>query len=126
MMGTGYVGRLSDRCIADFAHDADPAAMDRGAKLFAGIQCATEAYSVADGADAAGRVSEWDEFRGLDLDKLAGRIRGRSIVDLPNVYDREEAERAGFDYRGLGRQRGACCRGAGGRRVKRMAGRWTL
>lgn len=49
------------------------------------------------------RKTEWDEFRGLDLAKLAGRMRDRVLVDLRNVYDPEEAERAGFDYRGVGR-----------------------
>ena len=68
-----------------------------------GLNFADDAYAVADGADALVVVTEWDEFRGLDLDKLAERMRGRTIVDLRNVYDREEAERAGFDYRGLGR-----------------------
>ena len=54
------------------------------------------------GADALVIVTEWDEFRALDLDTLAGRMRGRALVDLRNVYDREEAERAGFDYSGIG------------------------
>ncbi|MDQ3471315.1 MAG: UDP-glucose/GDP-mannose dehydrogenase family protein [Pseudomonadota bacterium] len=84
----------------------DPAAMDHAGSLFDGITFATDAYAVADGADALVVITEWDEFRGLDLDKLAARMRGRSIIDLRNVYDREEAERAGFDYRGLGRPGG--------------------
>jgi UDPglucose 6-dehydrogenase len=81
----------------------DPAAMDHAGALFKGLNFAGDAYAVADDADALVVVTEWDEFRGLDLDKLAKRMRGRAIVDLRNVYDREEAERAGFDYRGLGR-----------------------
>jgi UDPglucose 6-dehydrogenase len=48
-------------------------------------------------------VTEWDEFRGLDLAKLADRMRGKALVDLRNVYDPEEARRAGLDYRGIGR-----------------------
>ncbi len=84
----------------------DPAAMDRAAGLFTGLTFASDAYSVAEGADALVVVTEWDEFRGLDLDKLAKRMRRRSIIDLRNVYDQDEAERAGFDYRGLGRPGG--------------------
>nr|MBA2636520.1 UDP-glucose/GDP-mannose dehydrogenase family protein [Sphingomonas sp.] len=85
----------------------DPAAMDQARPLFAGLNFARDAYAVADDADALVIVTEWDEFRGLDLDKLAKRMRGRAIVDLRNVYDRDDAERAGLDYRGLGRAGGA-------------------
>jgi UDPglucose 6-dehydrogenase len=81
----------------------DPAAMENAGPLFPGLQSATDAYAVAEGADALVIVTEWDEFRALDLAKLASRMRGRLLVDLRNVYDPEEAERAGLDYRGLGR-----------------------
>ncbi|HUG46629.1 MAG TPA: UDP binding domain-containing protein, partial [Sphingomicrobium sp.] len=54
-------------------------------------------------ADALVIVTEWDEFRALDLKKLAGKMRGRMLVDLRNVYDREEVEREGLEYRGIGR-----------------------
>ena len=81
----------------------DPAAMGNAAPLFPGLKQAGDAYSVADGADALVIVTEWDEFRALDLAKLASRMRGQLLVDLRNVYDPEEAERAGLDYRGLGR-----------------------
>jgi len=81
----------------------DPAAMEQAEPLFTGLEMARDAASVADGADALVIVTEWDEFRGLDLDRLAKRMRGRTLVDLRNVYDREEAERAGLDYSGIGR-----------------------
>ena len=48
-------------------------------------------------------VTEWDEFRGIDLGEMARRMRGRALVDLRNVYDPVEAKRAGLDYRGIGR-----------------------
>jgi len=81
----------------------DPAAMDHAAPLLPGLNCAAEAYGVAEGADALVIVTEWDEFRALDLDKLAQKMRGRALVDLRNVYDPEDAARAGLDYRGIGR-----------------------
>lgn len=81
----------------------DPAAMENAAPLLAGMQQGRDAYAVADGVDALVIVTEWDEFRALDLVKLGKRMRGRALVDLRNVYDPEEAERAGLDYRGLGR-----------------------
>ena len=54
-------------------------------------------------ADALVIVTEWDEFRALDLDELAKRMRGNILVDLRNVWDPKEAERAGFAYVGIGR-----------------------
>jgi UDPglucose 6-dehydrogenase len=81
----------------------DPAAMEQAEAVLPKIQLAKDAYAAAEGADALVVVTEWDEFRGLDLDKLAARMRGRSLVDLRNVYDPDEAERAGLVYRGIGR-----------------------
>ncbi len=81
----------------------DPAAMENALPLFPGIEAAESAEAVADGADALVIVTEWDEFRALDLEKLAAGMRDRILVDLRNVYDREDAERAGLDYRGIGR-----------------------
>ena len=71
-----------------------------------GIQFAGDAYSAAEGADALVIVTEWDEFRALDLARLASKMQGRVLVDLRNVYDRAEAEAEGFDYSGIGRGRG--------------------
>ncbi len=81
----------------------DPAAMDHALPLMPGLERGESAESVAEGADALVIVTEWDEFRGLDLAELADRMRGKTLVDLRNVYDPEEARRAGLDYRGIGR-----------------------
>ena len=74
-------------------------------KVLDGIEFAKDAYSAANGADALVIVTEWDEFRALDLDKVAASMRGKVLVDLRNVYDREEAEEAGLDHHGVGRGR---------------------
>ncbi len=81
----------------------DPAAMNHAAPLLPGLEPAKDAAAVAEGADALVIVTEWDEFRALDLHRLADSMRGRALVDLRNVYDPEEAERAGLDYYGIGR-----------------------
>ena len=83
----------------------DPAAMEQAKPLFPGAEFADDSYSAAEGADALVIVTEWDEFRALDLERLAGTMRGRVLVDLRNVYDRSDAEGAGFEYYGLGRGR---------------------
>ena len=85
----------------------DPAAMEYAKPLFPGLESAANASAVADGADALVIVTEWDEFRALDLGKLAERMKGRVLVDLRNVYDPDEAQRAGLDYYGIGRPAGS-------------------
>jgi len=67
------------------------------------VEFTKDSYAAAKDADALVVVTEWDEFRGLDLDRVAKSMRGRVLVDLRNVYDRSEAEEAGFDYYPLGR-----------------------
>ena len=81
----------------------DPVAREQAEQLLSGIDYAADAESAADGADAVVVVTEWDEFRALDLDTLKARMRGRVLVDLRNVWDPQEAERAGFVYVGIGR-----------------------
>jgi UDPglucose 6-dehydrogenase len=81
----------------------DPVAREQAEKVLEGISFASDAYEAATGADALVIVTEWDEFRALDLDKLAAAMRGKVLVDLRNVYGREEAEEAGLQYSGVGR-----------------------
>ena len=83
----------------------DPVAHEQARKIFSGIQFAPSAEDAAVGADALVIVTEWDEFRALDLEKIAESMRGRVLVDLRNVYDREDAEGAGLAYYGVGRGR---------------------
>src|SRR5690348_10203681 len=81
----------------------DPVAREQAEKVFDGITFAPDAYAAANDADALVIVTEWDEFRALDLDKLAAAMRGKVLVDLRNVYPRDEAEEAGLAYFGVGR-----------------------
>ncbi|WP_310468122.1 UDP-glucose/GDP-mannose dehydrogenase family protein [Sphingomonas sp.] len=84
-------------------HAFDPAAREQAEPLLPGAEFADDPNAVAEGADALVIVTEWDEFRALDLVGLAQRMRGDVLVDLRNVYDREEAEEAKLRYFGLGR-----------------------
>ena len=81
----------------------DPVGREQAEPLLPSIEYASDAYAAADGADALVIVTEWDEFRALNLTRLAGSMRGRALVDLRNVYDREDAERAGLVHYGVGR-----------------------
>ena len=81
----------------------DPVAREQAEKLISGIEFTDDAESAARGADALVIVTEWDEFRALDLAAIAGSMRGRILVDLRNVYEPDEAQRAGLRYFGVGR-----------------------
>jgi UDPglucose 6-dehydrogenase len=83
----------------------DPVAIEQAEKVFTGVEFARDAYASATGADALVIVTEWDEFRALDLRKIAASLRQKILVDLRNVYDRQEAEAAGLTYYGVGRGR---------------------
>jgi UDPglucose 6-dehydrogenase len=83
----------------------DPVARHQAERVLSGIEFADDAYSAAAGADAVVIVTEWDEFRALDLRKIAASLRGKVLVDLRNVYDRGEAEEAGLAFFGVGRGR---------------------
>ena len=83
----------------------DPVGREQAEPLMPAISFARSAEEVADGADALVIVTEWDEFRALDLSELAARMRGKVLVDLRNIYDRADAEEAGLIYRGVGRGR---------------------
>ncbi|HVM23205.1 MAG TPA: UDP-glucose/GDP-mannose dehydrogenase family protein [Sphingomicrobium sp.] len=83
----------------------DPVAREQAEKIFAGIEFADDAYAAAEGADGLVIVTEWDEFRALDLARVAASLHGKILVDLRNVYDPEEAQEAGLAYYGVGRGR---------------------
>jgi UDPglucose 6-dehydrogenase len=81
----------------------DPVAREQAEKLVDGIDFATDAASAAKDADVLVIVTEWDEFRALDLAAIAASMRGKLLVDLRNVYDQADADRAGLTYLGIGR-----------------------
>jgi UDPglucose 6-dehydrogenase len=62
-----------------------------------------DAYDAATGADAVTIVTEWNEFRALDLKRLGDVMAGKVMVDLRNVYSAADAEGAGFAYSSIGR-----------------------
>ena len=83
----------------------DPVGREQAEPLLPNVEFSRSAEDAAEGADALVIVTEWDEFRALDLSDLAGRMRGTVLVDLRNIYDRSEAREAGLSYFGVGRGR---------------------
>jgi UDPglucose 6-dehydrogenase len=82
----------------------DPVAMEAARATGRGevTYCADE-YEAAQGADALVVATEWNQFRGLDIARLAELLGGEVIVDLRNVYDPEKVKAAGLRYYGVGR-----------------------
>ena len=72
-------------------------------KQLPGIEVGADALSVCDGAVALVVLTEWDEFRWIDLHEVRQRLAGSAIVDTRNLLDRAAAVRAGFSYQGVGR-----------------------
>jgi UDPglucose 6-dehydrogenase len=68
-----------------------------------GVEPAADPYSVCDGADVLVVLTEWDEFRWLDFDKVAGLMAASRVVDARNLLDKPALERRGFTYVGIGR-----------------------
>jgi UDPglucose 6-dehydrogenase len=82
----------------------DPAAIERSRLLMPEVEYLRDAYEVADGADAIVLITEWNEFRQLDMARVKQLMRRPVIVDGRNIYDPETMRALGFTYRGIGRE----------------------
>lgn len=81
----------------------DPQGMEQAKPLLNGVRYAKDPYECAAGASALVIITEWDEFRALDLARIQASMRSPVLADLRNIYSAEEAKRHGFDYVGVGR-----------------------
>lgn len=81
----------------------DPQGRQHGEELLPGVTWCDSPLDAAEGADLAVVITEWNEFRALDLKALKSAMAGNTIVDLRNVYSPDDASTAGFDYTGIGR-----------------------
>ena len=81
----------------------DPEGMENAKDVLPPITYCEGAYDAATGADAIVVVTEWNEFRALDLKRIKSVARGAVLVDLRNVYRKEEVARHGFTYTSIGR-----------------------
>ena len=81
----------------------DPEAMEEAKHLLDGIGYADNAYDAVAGADAMVILTEWDQFRALDLDRIKSALNGDVVVDLRNIYSPDEMTRRGFAYTSIGR-----------------------
>jgi UDPglucose 6-dehydrogenase len=83
----------------------DPVAMDNAKPLMPeGVTFCESAYEAAAGADGVALLTEWNEFKYLNLDRLRGLLRHRLIFDARNLYEPERMRRLGFEYYSIGRK----------------------
>jgi UDPglucose 6-dehydrogenase len=77
--------------------------MNAAARILPGVRMCPDPYALADGADALVVVTDWNEFKQIDLPRILALMRTPTIIDGRNIYDPDEAKVLGFRYRGIGR-----------------------
>jgi len=95
-----------DQLLKDYAKVKayDPEAMENAKQLFkSGVEFAKTAYDALEGADALIILTEWDEFREPDFEKMKKIMKQPIIIDGRNIYENEEMKKLGFTYKGVGR-----------------------
>jgi UDPglucose 6-dehydrogenase len=81
----------------------DPEGMEAAKELLPNVKFTDDPYTAAEGADALVIVTEWSAFRALDLKQIKQLLKSPVIVDLRNIYSRQEIEKNGLKYYGIGR-----------------------
>jgi UDPglucose 6-dehydrogenase len=82
----------------------DPVAMENARALLpAGVEYCDDSYDAADGADAMIIVTEWNQFRSLDMERVRSSLKQPVVVDLRNLYDPKRMKEQGFKYFSVGR-----------------------
>jgi UDPglucose 6-dehydrogenase len=84
----------------------DPEGMHEAKDLLAGVDFKDDPYDVANGADALVIITEWDQFRALDLDRIKLLMKAPLLVDLRNIYKPDDMAARGFAYSSVGRPAG--------------------
>ena len=81
----------------------DPVAMPSARSALKDVTFCSDAYSTAEGTDALVLVTEWNEFKQLDMSRIAASMKQKNLVDGRNIYEPEQIRELGFQYRGVGR-----------------------
>jgi UDPglucose 6-dehydrogenase len=81
----------------------DPVAGEQAAAMLPGLEVVADPYEACRGARVLAVLTEWDEFRWLEFDRVAGAMDRSSVVDARNLLDPVAMRRRGFEYQGIGR-----------------------
>ena len=82
----------------------DPEAVENAKKLLKDVEYCNDPYEAAESADALLVLTEWNEFKELDLDKIKDLMKSKLIIDGRNIYNPEEMKKLGFNYISMGRK----------------------
>jgi UDPglucose 6-dehydrogenase len=77
--------------------------MDGAARMMSNVQLASDPYELAEGCDALVVVTDWNEFKQLELARIRNLMAQPVVVDGRNIYDPAVMKTLGFCYRGIGR-----------------------
>ncbi len=81
----------------------DPAAMEEASHHLEDVKWCEDSYEALEGADALVIITEWNEFRSLDMNRMEELMTSKTLIDLRNIYSPEEMGRRGFHYVSIGR-----------------------
>jgi UDPglucose 6-dehydrogenase len=81
----------------------DPVAMDVARRLFDGVAFCADAYEAANGVDVLLLLTEWNEFKQVDMERVRDNMHRPLLIDGRNVYEPDEIRALGFTYSGVGR-----------------------
>ena len=81
----------------------DPHGMSEARKLMPRLETAADAYACVEGADAMVILTEWDQFRALDLNRVKAALRKPVVIDLRSIYKPADMAEKGFSYVSVGR-----------------------
>jgi len=95
------IPRLQDKGAVIRAYD--PKAMDEAKDLLKDVSYADGPYPCIEGADALVIITEWDEFRALDMQRVKAALNAADVIDLRNIYKPDKMRAAGFNYTSVGR-----------------------
>jgi len=101
----------------------DPLAMPEAKRILLSVEYARDAYSAAEGSNALVILTDWDEFKDLDLGRIKKLLATPIIIDGRNIYEPDKMAEMGFNYRGVGRQSPEANLAKGGRRTLPKTGR---
>ncbi len=82
----------------------DPEGMTEAKTVLPNVEWCTNAYQAMEQSDAVAILTEWNEFRGLDLNRIKSVLNEPTIIDLRNIYDPSKMKQAGFNYICIGRK----------------------
>ena len=82
----------------------DPESMERAKEILNDVEYCENPYDAAENADALLILTEWDEFKEMDMEKIKSLMKHNLIIDGRNIYNADDVKKEGFNYISIGRR----------------------